>query len=194
MKDGPTADPAAQFLDLLRPIEGELEAYCRRLIWDPQEVGDALHNALARAIGAFDRYHQGSNFRAWMFKILTHEAFALNRKHHRLAQREFQMEPEEIEALAGPAAEEGSPAGAADSIEALQEQLDQRLVLALKTLTDEERATLLLRAIGGFKYLEIAESLGMPLGSVVGYLGRARRKVRLAINKPQFHQSTKGKL
>ncbi len=193
MKASPTADPAAHFLDLLRPIEGELEAYCRRLIWDPQEAQDALHNALARAIGAFDRYHQGSNFRAWMFKILTHEAFALNRKHRRLAQREFQMEPEEIEALAGPATEE-SPAAGSDSIEAFQDRLDQNLVLALKTLTDEERATLLLRAIGSFKYLEIAETLGMPLGSVMGYLSRARRKVRLALGGSQFQPSVKGKL
>ncbi len=194
MKDRPTAGPAAQFLELLRPIQGELESYCRRLIWDPQEVRDALHNALARAIGAFDRYHQGSNFRAWMFKILTHEAFALNRKHHRLAQREFQMEPEEIEALAGPAADAGGPGGGCDSLETIAEQLDQNLVVALKTLTDEERATLLLRALGGFKYVEIAENLGLPLGSVMGYLGRARRKVRLALGRSQFQPSAKGKL
>jgi RNA polymerase sigma-70 factor, ECF subfamily len=194
MQDRSTTDPAVQFLDLLRPIEGELEAYCRRLIWDPQEVGDALHNALARAICAFDRYHQGTNFRAWMFKILTHEAFALNRKHRRLAQREFQMEPEELEALAGPAADEGALAGGTESLQALQELLDQDLVLALKTLTDEERATLLLRAVGSFKYVEIAEALGMPLGSVVGYLGRARKKLRLALVKTQFQPSQKGRI
>ncbi len=194
MNEKATDDPARQFLELLRPIEGELEAYCRRLIWDPQEMRDALHNALARAIGAFDRYHQGTNFRAWMFKILTHEAFALNRKHRRLAQREFQMEPEEIEMLAGPAAEEDAPVEPLGSLAPLQERLDQGLVLALKTLTDEERATLLLRALSGFRYLEIAETLGMPLGSVMGYLGRARKKVRLALSKGPFQESMKGKL
>ena len=194
MKDCSIADQAVQFLELLRPIEGELEAYCRRLVWDTQEVRDALHNALARAVRAFDRYHQGTNFRAWMFKILTHEIFALNRKHQRIAQREFQMEPEEIELLGESAAEEGPPATGAESLEGLQEQLDEGLVLALKTLTDAERATLLLRAMGGFKYLEVAEALGMPLGSVMGYLGRARRKMRLALSRPQFQPSTKGKL
>ena len=194
MRADATSDQASQFLELLRPIEGELEAYCRRLIWDPQEARDALHNALARAIGAFDRYHQGTNFRAWLYKILTHEAFALNRKHQRRAQREFQMEPEEMEMLAGPGTEEVGTAEASGTLEALQEQLDQGLVLALKTLTDEERATLLLRAIGGFKYLEIAENLGLPLGSVVGYLGRARQKMRLALGRQQFQPSTKRSL
>jgi RNA polymerase sigma-70 factor, ECF subfamily len=194
MQADATSDPASQFLELLRPIEGELEAYCRRLIWDPQEARDALHNALARAIGAFDRYHQGTNFRAWLYKILTHEAFALNRKHQRIARREFQMEPEEMEMLAGPGADEVGTAEANGTLEALQEELDQGLVLALKTLTDEERATLLLRAIGGFKYIEIAENLGLPLGSVVGYLGRARKKVRLALDRQQFQPSTKRSL
>jgi RNA polymerase sigma-70 factor, ECF subfamily len=190
MKTGLPSDPAGQFLELLRPLEAELEAYCRRLVWDPQEVRDALHNALARALGAFDRYHQGTNFRAWMYKILTREAFALNRKHRRLAAREFQMEPEEIAALA-----DETPLGLAadepgESPEAWRELLDQNLVFALETLADQERATLLLRAIGGFKYQEIAETLELPLGSVVGYLGRARKKMRLALTRRSFQKAT----
>src|SRR5512135_20917 len=148
MKDSSTAGPAAQFLELLRPIEGELESYCRRLIWDPQEVRDALHNALARAIGAFDRYHQGTNFRAWMYKILTHEAFALNRKHRRIAEREFQMEPGEIAALGAEAPMEAGRDIGSYPVEGWQERLDQNLVFALRTLADEERATLLLRGLG----------------------------------------------
>ena len=72
------------------------------------------------------------------------------------------MEPEEMallaeEAAAGPLVENGG-----GSLEACQEFLDQDLVFALKTLADEERAVLLLRAIGGFRYQEIAEALGMP--------------------------------
>jgi len=188
MTTGPTYDPAGQFLELLRPIEGELEAYGRRLIWNPQEVRDAVHNALARAIRAFDRYHAGTNFRAWMYKILTHEVFALNRKHRRIATHEFQMEPEEMALLAEETV--GSPAteNGGESLEACQEFLDQDLVFALKTLADEERAVLLMRAIGGFRYQEIAEALGMPLGSVVGYLGRARKKMRLALAGQTFQR------
>src|SRR5438093_6866030 len=90
---------AQRFLGLLRPIERELEVHCRRLIWEPQDAPDAIQNAVMRAYRAFDRYHDGANFRAWMFKILTNEAFAMNRKHGRLAQFEFQIEPEELEAL-----------------------------------------------------------------------------------------------
>lgn len=184
MIDDPSSDSAARFLELLQPLEGELEAYCRRLVWDPQEVQDALHNALARAIGAFDRYHQGTNFRAWIYKIITHEAFALNRKHRRIAAREFQMEPEEIALLAGDTANGPGAGGAGETLESFRELLDQNLVFALQTLAEEERATLLLRGLGGFRYQEIAETLGLPLGSVMGYLSRARKKMRLALARP----------
>jgi RNA polymerase sigma-70 factor (ECF subfamily) len=73
------------------------------------------------------------------------------------------------------------------SPEALTEALDQDLVTALKTLTDAERAVLLLRAIAGFHYREIGDSLEMPLGSVMGHLSRARHKMRAAIDRARHH-------
>jgi RNA polymerase sigma-70 factor (ECF subfamily) len=51
----------------------------------------------------------------------------------------------------------------------------------LKTLTDTERAVLLLRGIADLRYREISESLGIPLGSVMGNLSRAREKMRAVI-------------
>jgi len=170
-------EQARRFLELLEPIEAELEAYARRMLWDGQETPDALHNALVRAMGAFDRYHEGTNFRAWMFKILTHEAFALNRKHQRRAAREFQMDPEELAECEAPPAIEP-----ADEVTANWEDcLDEKLVFALRCLTEPERATLLLRSLAGFTYQEIGGHLDMPLGSVMGYLGRARRKMKLML-------------
>lgn len=172
--------PADRFLGLLRPIKGELEVYCRRLIWDPQDVPDAIQNAVLRAFAAFDRYHDDASFRAWMFKILTHEVFALNRKYGRIAQFEFHLDAEELDLL--PALEQA--AAYTDwllSPDALRDALDQDLIAALKTLTDTERAVLLLRAIGDFRYREISDALGIPLGSVMGHLARARKRMREAI-------------
>ena len=57
----------------------------------------------------------------------------------------------------------------------------RRLAAGLKTLTDTERAVLLLRAIGGLRYREIGDSLNIPLGSVMGNLSRAREKMRAVI-------------
>jgi RNA polymerase sigma-70 factor, ECF subfamily len=170
--------PAQRFLELLEPIEAELEAYARRLLWDSQDVPDALHNCMARAIAAFDRFQVGTNFRAWMFKILTHEVFALNRKHQKLALREFQMDAAELSELA----DSRQPIELLpNNDDAWEKHLDEELVCALRCLTEPERAVLLLRSLGSFSYQEIALNLDMPLGSVIGYLGRARRKMRLLL-------------
>ncbi len=179
MRDNPPCN-ADRFLALLKPLERDLEVYCRRLIWEPQDAVDAIQNTMLRAFAAFDRYREDASFRAWMFRIMTNEVFALNRRHARIARHEFQIEPEELDELgpSGPACP--SDVGDMES-EALMEALDQNLVIALKTLTDLERAVLLLRAIGGFRYHEIATSMDIPLGSVMGYLARARQKMRRAI-------------
>ena len=169
-----------RFLALLKPIERDLETYARRLMWEPQEAPDALQNAVLRAFAAFDRYREVASFRAWMFKILTREAFALNRKHARIARHEFQLEPEE---LAGLACTEDQDQGGSQPVspEALNEVLEPGLTAGLKTLTDTERAVLLLRAIGELRYREISETLSIPLGSVMGNLSRARQKMRALI-------------
>src|SRR5438105_1439921 len=127
MRETATSD-ADRFVSLLKPIERDLERYCRRLIWEPQEASDAIQNAVLRAFAAFDRYREDASFRAWMFKILTREAFTLNRKHARIARHEFQLAPEELAELP-----DDEPQDRFLSPEALNESLDPILVAGLKT-------------------------------------------------------------
>jgi len=169
-----------RFLALLRPLERELEVYARRLLWDPTQLRDAVQNAVLRAFAAFDRYRPDASFRAWILKILTREVFALNRKHARLARHEFQLEPEELAEL--PAAAGAGPMAAAPAnLEALTADLEPAITNALRTLSDTERAVLLLRALGDLRYREISETLDIPMGSVMGDLFRARQKMRAAL-------------
>lgn len=177
-------DLTENFLTLLRPLRRELETYCRRLVWNEQDAPDALQNAAMNAFKAFTRYHEDRNFRGWMFKILTHEVFKLNRKHGQLEQFEYQVEPEELDAL--PTLESNAEyRDWLNAPDALADALDQQLLAALKTLTEAERAVLLMRAIGEFRYREIAEALDIPLGSVMGNLARARKKMQDAILRSQ---------
>jgi len=166
-----------RFLSLLQPIERDLENYSRRMVFDRRDFEDALQNAVLRAFRAFDRYHDDASFRAWMFKILTNEIFSINRKRGRVAQFEVAVEPEEIEEFASVAFATEVPT----SWETLADALDEELVAALQKLNDAERAVLLMRAIGGLRYREISECLGVPLGSVMGNLSRARQKMRDSI-------------
>jgi len=173
-------EETARFLELLRPIERDLEVYCRRMVWNLSDAPDAIQNAVLRAFRAFDRYHEDASFRAWMFKILTNEIFAINRKRGRIAKFEIPVEPAEMDTLT--AMEQASEyTNWLLSPDALADALDEKLVAALKSLTEVEKAVLLSRSIGGLRYAEISESLEIPLGSVMGYLHRARRKMRESI-------------
>jgi len=163
---------AARFLGLLRPIESDLENYAYRMVFDHCDSEDVLQNAVLRAFRAFDRYHDDASFRAWMFKILTNEIFAMNRKQGRIAKFEIAVEPEEMEEFAGEAP---------ISWETLADALDDELAAALQRLNQAERAILLMRVIADLRYREISECLGIPLGSVMGTLFRARQKMRDAI-------------
>jgi RNA polymerase sigma-70 factor (ECF subfamily) len=168
------SDRQDRFLSFLRPLQRELEGYARKMLWEPQEAGDALQNAVLRAFAAFDRYREDASFRGWMYRILTNEIFTLNRRHSRRAKFEFQLAPEELAALAGAAVD-------ADGAQAWAENLDDRLTAALHSLPENERAVLVMRGIGALPYHEIAEALEMPLGSVMGYLSRARQKMRAVL-------------
>lgn len=175
---------AERFLSLLRPIERELEVYSRRLVFNSEDAFDAIQSAVLRAYQAFDRYHEDASFHAWMFKILTNEIFALNRKRGRIAKFEIAVDMENWPAIVERAHTEEYPY-TAFSREELSEVLDQDLVSALETLNEVEKSVLLMKSVGGLRYREIAESLEIPLGSVMGYLFRARQKMRNALLRRQ---------
>src|SRR2546428_13840791 len=89
-----------RFLSLLQPIERDLENYSRRMVFDRRDFEDALQNAVLRAVRAFDRYHDDASFRAWMFRILTNEIFAINRKRGRVGELKVGVEPEGMDEFA----------------------------------------------------------------------------------------------
>lgn len=176
----PETTSAERFLEKVRPLQRELEVYCRRLIWEPQEVGDAIQNTMLRAFAAFDRYREEGSFKAWICAILTREVFALNRKHARIAKFEYQVEPEE---LAATAADEGRLLDPGSPLAPGEDWMEEEVAMALRTLTDVERAVLLMRALNGFRYREISEALEIPMGSVMGYLARARQKMQASLRR-----------
>ena len=162
----------------LEPLRGALEAYCRRALRDPGEVGDVLQAAVANAYRDFDLYVEGTNFRAWVFRYLNGELLNANRRSGR--------KPRSLDSVAELRVEESwqmvldEPLAEAlrNDPEAVLDHCDQALAEAVRALPPQEQSVLLLRAIGEFKYREMAEILGLPLGTVMTCLSRGRLRLR----------------
>jgi RNA polymerase sigma-70 factor (ECF subfamily) len=175
----PTAKADA-FLKLLQPLQKPLEVYCRRMLRNRSLAEDVLQTAVLAAFAEFDDPGQVANFKAWMFRFVTLTVFNRNRKHEPVT---FGEVPTDL------AAEESwdlvtmgdTFAALLEDPEVVLDHFDDVVVQALERLAPLERSVLLLRAIGEFSYKEIHELLAIPLGSVIGYLSRARKRLRIAL-------------
>ncbi len=172
-------DLPGHFERAVSDVRVELAAYARHLLWRKDDLPDALQAIMLTAFRRFSSFQPDSNFRAWIFRIATYEIFNLNRR----GDRERRM----LVPL-------GDDEPAADELEAeihYEELLRNPAVVdrvlaaevsrAIARLAPNERVVVLLRILGGFSTLETARILDMPAGSVMGFLGRARRKLRVAL-------------
>lgn len=170
-------DKNVAFLELLLPLQRSLEVYCRRMLRDPSHVEDVLQTAIMEAFARFDRYAEGTNFRAWIFRFVTLELFNRNRKREPTPFGEG-LDLDNIPAQPAQDIPDDALAGILDNPGPLMEHFEDQVVDALWQLTTAERAVLLLKAIGEFSYHEIHNILAIPVGSVIGYLSRSRKKMR----------------
>lgn len=170
---------ADRFERELLAVKAELLAYTRHLLWRRDDLPDALQTIMLTAFRRFPGFQPGSNFRAWIFKVATYEIFNHNRKSDR--ERRMLVELNEEESAAEELEAEIHYDELLHKPDVLDRLLNAELAAAVSRLSLNERSVLLLRILGGFSTLETARMLTMPAGSVMGYLGRARRKLRLAL-------------
>lgn len=167
-----------RYLELLQPLQRQLEAYCRRALSNPSLVEDVLQTVVAKTFADFERFEQGTNFRAWIFRYLHHEVLACNR-------REWKAPSAVEQPPAMPGWEQLITEQAFDDLltrsDEILDQCDDILANAVRQLPETERAVFLLRAIGEFKHAEIAEMLSIPVGTVMSHLSRVRAALRFRL-------------
>ncbi|MFN8675028.1 MAG: sigma-70 family RNA polymerase sigma factor [Thermomicrobiales bacterium] len=147
-----------------------------RLLRDVGLAEDATQDAFIRAwqnIGSF----QTGSFRSWLYKIATNRAYDMLRASARRPAGSLEAEMVEIEPIwsAGGAGEESPDA------HALRRELSIYLERALISLPDDQRMVVMLVDVQGLDYHEVAETMGIALGTVKSRLSRARAKVRQAL-------------
>jgi RNA polymerase sigma-70 factor, ECF subfamily len=168
---------AENFMRHLELLQGALEAYCRRSLYDTSDVRDVLQGAVANAYRDFHLYVEGTNFRAWIFRYVHLEMLNCNRKYARTRHEELPAELS-VEDEWQLALDEPLLKILLDDPDPILEQCDAVLAQAVRELATVERGVLLLQAIGEFKYREIAEILQVPIGTVMSTLARSRLRLR----------------
>ena len=141
-----------------------------RLTGNPSDAADLAQDSLVKGLKGLPSF-RGGNAGAWIYRI-THNAWKniLRAKAARRTMRFFSPDGESVESEP---ADIASPEPGPDAIAAVR---DEKAIIerALKLLTPEERAVLVLRELDGLTYAEVAEALDLPLGTVKSRLVRAR--------------------
>lgn len=148
--------------------------FARRLTYgDPDVAEDLVQDTFLRAYRAWHRFERGTNAKSWLFTICRntylHERSRLrNRRERPVAHFETRAD----ESVAGAAFERGAWNPERDFFRGL---IHDEVVEAIDGLPDEFRDVLALSDLGDLRYKEIAEVLGIPVGTVKSRLFRARR-------------------
>jgi RNA polymerase sigma-70 factor, ECF subfamily len=152
------------FDELATPLFGALYNYARWLTRDPYEAEDLVQETYVKALRGFGSFTAGTNFRAWMYRILRN-TFLTSKTGLK----------ENV-----PLDEDLAAAGDPETLFLSRVDADA-LRRAIESLPLIFREVLLLCDMEEMSYREIAETLGIPVGTVTSRLLRARRKVREAL-------------
>ena len=169
------ADPAQEFLALLEPIKASVERYALRSAWDREVAHDIVQEAVLIAWREFHRFEPGTDFRAWVFRILVNAIYSSNKKSGRDRKRGSAVPVDDLD---GVMARESAWASVLEEPERIMESLDDRLMSAVGQLSVDEQQCLLLNLLEGFSYKEISSYLTIPMGTVMSHIHRARKKLR----------------
>ncbi len=175
------AGQAEAFEGLVRRYERELYGYLRRYVGDPGLAEDVFQNTFLQLYQKIDQYEAGRPVRPWLYTIATHQAIdAMRRAGRRPAVSLDQVRDSDAEGELHSLLdlmESGGP----DALERLQGMERRDYVrAAVDSLSEHLRGVVILAYYQGLKYREIAEVLGIPVGTVKSRLHAALGKLQEA--------------
>jgi RNA polymerase sigma-70 factor (ECF subfamily) len=170
-----------RFTELALPHMQALYTAALRMTRNPADAEDLVQETFLKAYRAFDRYEDGTNIRAWLYKILTNTFINSYRAAKR---RPEKADVEDVEDLymyrrLGEVQTGGTGRSAEDEV--FSHITDDEVKHAIESLPEAFRIAVLLADVEGFSYKEIADITDVPIGTVMSRIHRGRKALQKAL-------------
>lgn len=164
------------FVDQAMVFADQLYAGAMRLAKNPADAADLVQETYLKAYQSFHQFAQGTNLKAWLFRILTNTYINLYRKRQKAGLQGGLDELEDWQlGEAGSVTQTSQRSAEAEAIDRLPDAVIRD---ALNSLPEERRMVIYLADVEGFSYQQIAEIMDTPVGTVMSRLHRGRKELR----------------
>ncbi len=171
----------ARFADLAMEHMSSLYSAALRMTRNPSDAEDLVQETYLRAYRGFAGFEDGTNLKAWLYRILTNTYINAYRAKQRRPDETDLEEVEDLYLYRRLGGLEAARARRSAEDEVLDLFTDTEIKAALEELPEGFRIAVLLADVEGFSYKEIAEIMDIPIGTVMSRLHRGRKALEKAL-------------